>query len=520
MRGLHWGGEREYILSFKGRASQAVNIGSGPECDLMLPDPSLSRQHARVSFNVADRRFTVEDMASSAGTYLMVAQGPPGTPLPVDRPATFKMGRTMLTVKVKRRRAGILPMWLKRGGAPAPSAASGSGAASPALLGMSGGASPAFGPAVAAVTPSPGGIADANGAPLRLPSSFDVHASSSNSGRQLAVGGGAAGTGSDSPSGGLMRAASPGVAPSITPASGGGLPVRQTLSHGSPVPSPRSSPGHVNGAAPRAIAINGAAHSNRSFRVDDAAVDAAGGAVAMRAASDSTESELSSGGGFGLGSGGTAVVAPHSVPLAALGHGHGSVGSAGGIAATGPAGASPPRTQSFNNNINNGNNNGGSSSDYGSNSGVSTPDRVGAGGGGDPAASLGRPPRSSSSRNMVVSGDGAGCGAASNLATPQRPPGRPHSRTEDFSPSNTLRTKSGADPAAHGGGGGTGHGHHSTADDRDASATAAAYLAAAEAALAQGRQFRPGAPLALPGSNDDDDDEDSPNAHGEDEDDS
>ncbi len=48
MRGLHWQGEREYVLSFSDRPS--VTIGSGPDCDLCLPDPSLSRTHSRIDF--------------------------------------------------------------------------------------------------------------------------------------------------------------------------------------------------------------------------------------------------------------------------------------------------------------------------------------------------------------------------------------------------------------------------------------------------------------------------------------
>ncbi len=50
MRGLHWSGEREYIISFNQRPTNFVTIGYGADCDLCLPDPSLSRTHSRIEF--------------------------------------------------------------------------------------------------------------------------------------------------------------------------------------------------------------------------------------------------------------------------------------------------------------------------------------------------------------------------------------------------------------------------------------------------------------------------------------
>ena len=50
MRGLSWAGEREYIVSFMLRPGGSIVVGSGAECDLVLPDPSLSRTHSRISF--------------------------------------------------------------------------------------------------------------------------------------------------------------------------------------------------------------------------------------------------------------------------------------------------------------------------------------------------------------------------------------------------------------------------------------------------------------------------------------
>lgn len=103
MRGLHWAGEREYIISFNQRTSNVVTVGSGTDCDLVLPDPSLSRCHARVVYT--NGCFNVEDLSSSAGTFLKLVA--PHT-LPMDEVAQFKMGRTMLSLKVKRKKS-MLP---------------------------------------------------------------------------------------------------------------------------------------------------------------------------------------------------------------------------------------------------------------------------------------------------------------------------------------------------------------------------------------------------------------------------
>lgn len=157
-------GEREFILSFaqhrgagaamEGRPVQ-VNVGTGPSCDLVLPDPSLSRMHAQVSYTPAGHAsqgsFIVEDMGSQAGTYLKVQAGHPfrlpmeheaaslegtvsastaagggsaagstghghlspslplglaGSSMPAELVgvARFKMGRTVLTIRVKKRK--------------------------------------------------------------------------------------------------------------------------------------------------------------------------------------------------------------------------------------------------------------------------------------------------------------------------------------------------------------------------------------------------------------------------------
>mmetsp|Transcript_13874 Transcript_13874/g.48323 ORF Transcript_13874/g.48323 Transcript_13874/m.48323 type:complete len:491 (-) Transcript_13874:4878-6350(-) len=100
MRGLHWSGEREYIISFNQRRNNVVTVGSGQDCDLNLPDPSLSRCHSRIVFR--DDAFYVEDLMSSAGTFLRVAEP---HRIALDATCQFKLGRTNLTVKAKRKRS-------------------------------------------------------------------------------------------------------------------------------------------------------------------------------------------------------------------------------------------------------------------------------------------------------------------------------------------------------------------------------------------------------------------------------
>ena len=112
MRGLRWDGDHEFIISFSSgtRTAQAVTIGKGSDCDVILPDPSLSRVHARVAF--ANGVFTVEDMASQAGTYIRL-QVDEMFPLPLDRVCVFKMGHTIVNVKLRKKKANSLfPMHL------------------------------------------------------------------------------------------------------------------------------------------------------------------------------------------------------------------------------------------------------------------------------------------------------------------------------------------------------------------------------------------------------------------------
>jgi predicted component of type VI protein secretion system len=48
--------------------TRAITIGRSDECDIILPDRSVSRYHARVSWN--DDHFQVEDLGSKNGTHV------------------------------------------------------------------------------------------------------------------------------------------------------------------------------------------------------------------------------------------------------------------------------------------------------------------------------------------------------------------------------------------------------------------------------------------------------------------
>ncbi len=52
-------------------AADAITLGRGPECDIIITHPQASRQHARLYR--AGRRFTLEDLGSTNGTRLNAA---------------------------------------------------------------------------------------------------------------------------------------------------------------------------------------------------------------------------------------------------------------------------------------------------------------------------------------------------------------------------------------------------------------------------------------------------------------
>lgn len=52
------------------QGQDSLTIGRLPDCDLVLDDGSVSKQHAVLRWNEADRRCTMKDLGSRNGTYL------------------------------------------------------------------------------------------------------------------------------------------------------------------------------------------------------------------------------------------------------------------------------------------------------------------------------------------------------------------------------------------------------------------------------------------------------------------
>jgi len=160
MRGLQWHGEREYVLSFAGRAAERsgrarVVLGSHPACDIRLPDPSMSKQHAAITFDAAARSFHLNDLHSRAGTFLKVEGA---VTVVRGRTVRFKFARTTVSVELgplgQIRDAAaarrVLSEAEAEGAAAATTSATAAGRAGGAALGI-----PAPGPAPEAVRALP-----------------------------------------------------------------------------------------------------------------------------------------------------------------------------------------------------------------------------------------------------------------------------------------------------------------------------------------------------------------------------
>lgn len=113
-------------------ASPVVTIGKGAQCDLVLPDDSVSAVHARLEFDAGRWRLT--DLDSTNGTVVEGVRLAPGVPTPVHAGMTVRFGGVPMlfrdvkdadpeaaraeyvpppaptTLKVERRRAGF-PVW-------------------------------------------------------------------------------------------------------------------------------------------------------------------------------------------------------------------------------------------------------------------------------------------------------------------------------------------------------------------------------------------------------------------------
>src|SRR5580704_9652520 len=74
------GADRRRVVSERG-----LSIGRVPGNDWIIPDPYISKQHARISF--ASGTFFVEGLGRNA-----IAIGSPGSPLPPNQPQPLRNG--------------------------------------------------------------------------------------------------------------------------------------------------------------------------------------------------------------------------------------------------------------------------------------------------------------------------------------------------------------------------------------------------------------------------------------------
>jgi len=114
-RGQSWVGTRRYRLSFAER--NYALIGRDSEADVRLGDRSVGSVHAKITYDKATSEFYLSDCSSLGGTFVQVK----GTvPLVPDDPLYFKMGRTLLSMRMTHRKSTLLNMiqkplsWNKR----------------------------------------------------------------------------------------------------------------------------------------------------------------------------------------------------------------------------------------------------------------------------------------------------------------------------------------------------------------------------------------------------------------------
>jgi pSer/pThr/pTyr-binding forkhead associated (FHA) protein len=71
---------------------RAVTVGRGPECDIVLSEPTVSRMHARFRQEPHTGVWSVTDLESHNGTYVEGVLIVPGRPAPLFRNATLRLG--------------------------------------------------------------------------------------------------------------------------------------------------------------------------------------------------------------------------------------------------------------------------------------------------------------------------------------------------------------------------------------------------------------------------------------------
>ncbi len=75
-----------------GGDGRAVTVGRGPECDIVLSEPTVSRMHVRFRQEPHTGLWCVTDLESHNGTYVDGVLIVPGRSAPLFRSATLKLG--------------------------------------------------------------------------------------------------------------------------------------------------------------------------------------------------------------------------------------------------------------------------------------------------------------------------------------------------------------------------------------------------------------------------------------------
>lgn len=102
MKDLVWDSDREFLVPFSDKPDRTVSLGTDAGCDVKLIDPSVSAHHC--SIVAKQGKFYVQDHKEEhSGTYLQVNED---FELPLNQQLTFKLGRTVLTLLVVKRRVG------------------------------------------------------------------------------------------------------------------------------------------------------------------------------------------------------------------------------------------------------------------------------------------------------------------------------------------------------------------------------------------------------------------------------
>jgi hypothetical protein len=78
---------------------ETVTIGSGPDCNIVLDDPQVSAQHARVSWHEEEGVYLIEDLDSTEGSY--VNERRIDEPQPLVNGDVIRLGNTGFDVKLE-----------------------------------------------------------------------------------------------------------------------------------------------------------------------------------------------------------------------------------------------------------------------------------------------------------------------------------------------------------------------------------------------------------------------------------